>query len=273
VDAAGAAYEDRDPARSPAFCPLVRPEYAVDALYDAKCFDLDVNASHQGFLRGLTASGGEIITNACLIAARRNDGHWKVVTTAGSMTAGIIINAAGAWGDEAAQMAGVEPLGLKPLRRTIIVTTSDDKLDPKMPMIVDAVEDFYFRVEGDGVLASPGDATPSQPCDAQPEEEDVATVPWRLQQATTLPVKTISNKWAGLRTCSPDDVPAIGFAPDSDGFFWCVGQGGVGIQTAPASGAWTAALVSGGELPAWLKDAGAEPAVLDPARFSPKLRH
>ena len=273
LDAQGAEYENIDPARIGEFCPLIRPGYAVDALYDANCFDLDVSAIHQGFLRGLTASGGEIITKTCLIAAKHNGNHWKVVTTGGSMSAGILLNAAGAWGDEVAQMAGVEPLGLKPLRRTIIVTPSVEKLDRDMPVVVDAVEDFYFRVEGDGVLASPGDATPSPPCDAQPEEEDVATIAWRLQQATTLPVKTISNKWAGLRTFSPDDVPAIGFAPDADGFFWCVGQGGFGIQTAPAIGAMSAALITGGDLPSWVKDAGAVPETLDPARFSIPLRH
>lgn len=154
----------------------------------------------------------------------------------------VVVNAAGAWGDVVAAAAGVEPVGLAPLRRTACIVAVPGGHDvTHWPLVMDAAGTFYAEPEPGGLLLSPADETPDEPGDARPDELDVALAIDRLRDATTLPVRSVRRAWAGLRTFAPDRVPVAGFAPDAPGFYWLVGQGGGGIKTAPALAALAAA--------------------------------
>ncbi len=184
------------------------------------------------------------------------------------MAAGCIINAAGAWGDEFARSAGVCGLGLVPKRRTALTIDLPDGIDPsEWPVVVDIEEQFYFKPEAGRLLVSPADATPSPPTDAQPDELDIAIAVDRFQRATTVTVGRIAHRWAGLRTFAPDGVPAVGWDSEIDGFFWLVGQGGYGIQTAPAMARLAGALAVGNEIPQDIRDWGVDENALSPRRF------
>lgn len=253
-----------------ALSPVLQPGYGAAAVFEPAAMDIDVNAIHQGFLRGFGARGGTLVTGAGIRALERRNGRWLVETGAGSFSAETVVNAAGAWADEVASLAGVEPLGLQPKRRTVI--TFEPPTGARMdtwPLVVDIDETFYFRPEAGRVLASPADETPVAPCDAQPDELDVATAVDRIERATTLRVARIVNKWAGLRSFFADKTPAVGPDADAPGFFWLAGQGGYGIQTAPAMARLAAALATAGEVPPDLADAGLTAADVSPAR----LRH
>jgi D-arginine dehydrogenase len=184
------------------------------------------------------------------------------------------VNAAGAWADEVAVSGGVCGLGLQPLRRTIIGFDPPAGLDvsdwPFTKMAGDV--GFYMLPDAGRLLASPMDVTPSDPCDAVPEEIDIATAAWRVEEATTLSVGRIASKWAGLRTFTADKVPTAGFAPDAPGFFWLAGQGGYGLQTAPAMALAAEALLFGDEWPEELVARGVEPRQVRPERLSTGLR-
>jgi D-arginine dehydrogenase len=248
--------------------PALRPAWAAVGLLEPDAEDIDVHALLSGFLRGARAAGAQIMTGAALEAADYDGRRWTLRTRAGELHADIVVNAAGAWADEVAVLAGAAPLGLAPLRRTAIVFECP-RFTPTAgwPAAVDATEDFYFRPEAGRFLASPADETPSPPCDAQPEEMDVALLIDRLQAATTFDIARITARWAGLRTFAPDRSLVAGFDPACKAFFWLAGQGGYGIQTAPAMGQLVAALVKGDPLPAALAAAGVDLATLDPARF------
>ncbi len=248
--------------------PALRREWTEAGLFEPDAEDVDVHALLSGFLRGARAAGATVITGAELEGAAHDGRRWRLTTRAGEFTADTVVNAAGAWADEVAALAGAAPLGLMPLRRTVIVFAC-----PRFggatdwPMAVDATEDLYFRPEAGHFLASPADETPSPPCDAQPLELDVAQLIERLAAATTFEVSHIAARWAGLRTFAPDRTLVAGFDAAQAGFFWLAGQGGYGIQTAPAMGQLTAALVMGKPLPPALADAGVDCAALAPARF------
>jgi D-arginine dehydrogenase len=248
--------------------PALRPAWAAVGLLEPDAEDIDVHALLSGFLRGARAAGAQIMTGAALEAADYDGRRWTLRTRAGELHADIVVNAAGAWADEVAVLAGAAPLGLAPLRRTAIVFECP-RFTPTAgwPAAVDATEDFYFRPEAGRFLASPADETPSPPCDAQPEEMDVALLIDRLQAATTFDIARITARWAGLRTFAPDRSLVAGFDRARPGLFWLAGQGGYGIQTAPAMGQLVAALVKGDPLPAALAAAGVDLATLDPARF------
>ena len=230
--------------------------------------DIDVDALQQGFLRGFKAGGGTVLTSAGVQAIERRNGSWRVATAGGEVRAATIVNAAGAWADDIAERAGLAPLGLVAKRRTAITIDPPAGLDPGgWPMTVDADEAFYFKPEAGRVLVSPCDETPSPPCDAQPDEWDVAVAADRIQTATTLTVSHIVHKWAGLRTFLPDNIPAVGPDPAEPRFIWLAGQGGFGIKTAPAMGRLAAAAVLGAEMPPDLTDEGLTGAMFDPSRF------
>ena len=249
--------------------PALRPEWAATGLYEPDAEDIDVHALLSGFLRGARAAGATLVTDAALEALDHDGRRWTLRTRAGDIRADIVINAAGAWADEVATLAGATPLGLAPLRRTVIVFDCARFTDTaRWPATVDATEDLYFRPEAGRMLASPADETPSPPCDAQPEELDLALLIDRLQAATTFDIARITARWAGLRTFAPDRALVAGFDPLRPGFFWLAGQGGYGIQTAPAMGQLVAALVKGDALPAALAAQGVDPARVDPKRFS-----
>ena len=188
---------------------------------------------------------------------------------AGEVRTGAVVLAAGAWCDELAVLAGARPVGLRPLRRTIAVcrVPAGSGLDAEGPLVSDAAHSWYFKPEGPNVLVSPADETPSAPCDARPEEADVALGIERVNEATTLGLRSVVSTWAGLRTFAPDGVPVVGEDPGCAGLFWLAGQGGYGIQTAPAMARCLAGLLTGSGLPAELAARGVAPDALSPARF------
>lgn len=249
--------------------PALRADHAHLGILDAAAQDMDVHALHQGFLRGARANGARLVTGAELRAAQFSAGRWRVETSAGEFDAAVLVNAAGAWVDQVARACGAEPIGIQPLRRTAIVFECANFSGAReWPMAVDATETLYFRPEAGRFLASPADETASPPCDARPEEIDIATLLERMQAATNFAVRRITAKWAGLRSFVSDRTPVVGFDPRRPAFFWLAGQGGYGIQTSPAMGMAAAALVLEREIPHALRDEGVAPAALDPRRLA-----
>lgn len=233
-------------------------------LDDPTCADIDVAGLHEACLRSFQSDGGALLRLAQLKRAIRRDGTWHIDAGSESFTADIVVDAAGAWADDVALKCGVEPLRIRPYRRTIVQLRMGRSGLRDLPLVIDALGRFYFKGEGDNRLwVSPHDETATEPCDAAPEEIDVATAIDHLQSVVDWPIEAVERKWAGLRSFTPSRVPAYGFDPEAPGFFWCAGQGGFGIQTAPAASALAAAL---------LLDVEPEPFVshIDPAIYAPK---
>jgi D-arginine dehydrogenase len=248
--------------------PALRPDYVADAILEPDAQDIDVHGLHQGYLKGLRSRGGRIFTDAEVGSIAHSAGLWRLETRAGSFETRILVNAAGAWADELARRAGVPPLGLTPMRRTVFMIDAPEALAiAAWPMINDVQETFYFKPDAGQLLISPADAEPSLPGDAQAEEYEVALGVDRLQRATTLPVPRVKHKWAGLRTFAPDRNPVAGEDRRAGGFFWLAGQGGYGIKTAPALSRIIAALVLGRDLPEAIAQRDVSPASLSPGRF------
>ena len=241
----GTPCEHLDAAGAIGLCPALDARWVEAAVIEYGGFDIDVAALHQAFLRGARAHGAAVLREHGVKALTRRDGWWRVDVGERTLRGAVVVNAAGAWADEVARMAGVQPVGLQPYRRTVFTFAS--RFDPAgWPLVVGADESFYFKPEGaDQILASPADETPEPPCDVKPQEIDVAAGIEAINRATTLDVRSIRSTWAGLRTFAPDRVPVVGFDPGAEGFFWCAGQGGTGIQTSPAMAALTADLISG----------------------------
>jgi len=228
------------------------------ALWEPSCADIDVAGLHAAYLRRARGHGARLLVDARLERAERRGGRWRLATMAGTFEAGILVNAAGAWADEVAARSGEHPLGIRPYRRTIAQLRVDPPA-PDLPLVVDALSRFYFKPETGGRLwLSPHDETPCPASDCAAEELDVALAIDRLEGAVDWRVAAVERKWAGLRSFAPDRLPVYGFAPGGNGFFWCAGQGGFGIQTAPAAAALAAALLL-----------GAPPGEIDPAPYSP----
>jgi D-arginine dehydrogenase len=222
--------------------PGLRPGWDR-GLAEPSCADIDVAALHASCLR---AAKAELVVNARMLDAARSGGRWTIATTGGAFEADILVNAAGAWADPVAMLAGEKPLGIHPYRRTIAQLRVDPPARPGLPLIIDALERFYFKPEAGGRLwLSPHDETPSVPCDCAPEELDIAVAIDRLERVVDWRVEAVEHKWAGLRSFAPDRLPVYGFSPSGRGFFWCAGQGGFGIQTAPAASALAAGLLLG----------------------------
>ena len=250
--------------------PVLDPDYVDTAAFDPDSKEMDVNAIHQGFLRGLRARGGEIICNAEALGIERRGDKWHVRTPQDAFVAPVLVNAAGAWADKVAQLAGIQTIGLVPKRRTVIVFDPPQGSDVSgWPLAADTEEQWYFKREAGRFLGSPADETPVEPQDIQPEEIDMALAAERIERATTMEVGRIVRKWAGLRSFVDDKQPVVGFAPDAEGFFWLAGQGGYGIQTSAAMGRVAAALAGGGGLPDDVKALGVAEADLAPTRLGP----
>ncbi|THD71702.1 FAD-binding oxidoreductase [Phenylobacterium sp.] len=259
-------------AEASAQCSVLRGDYVAAAAVETGSADVDVDVLHQGWLRQVKARGGELVVNAEVVRLSRQGSGWLVETPDIQIEAKVVINAAGAWADVIARLAGVRTVGLQPNRRTaLIVAAPDGSNSDEWPMVIDVDEQFYFRPDAGALLLSPGDETPSEPCDAQPDEWDIATAVDRVQTATTLEVHRIRRSWAGLRSFVADRSPVVGFAPDAPGFFWLAGQGGYGIQTAPAMGALACALVLGEPAPDDLVRFGVSAYDLRPDRFTESL--
>ncbi|WP_294120314.1 FAD-binding oxidoreductase [Sphingomonas sp.] len=243
--------------------PGLRQQW-TGAWYEASCADIEVAAFHNACLRAVRRQGGDVRTDTSFLGARHNGDRWQVDTSNGPIDAKLLVNAAGAWGDEIAKHAGVRPLGLEPLRRTVVQLRVGRTGLKDVPFVTDSHDSFYFKGEGDNsVWVCPLDETRMEPCDAAAEELDVATAIDRFERAVDWPVEAVERKWAGLRTFAPDRGMKFGFDSESPAFFWCVGQGGMGIQTAPAASLLCAKLINGDELPAEL-------AGIDPADFAPR---
>lgn len=256
------------PEEALAFSPLLRPETAAaGGAYEEDAADIDVHALHQGYLRLLRQRRGTILMSAQVTSVVSTRGKWLVKSTAGDFRAGIVVNAAGAWADRIAGLAGVTPLQIQACRRTAaLIELSDGQISDTWPLTIDMEEAYYFKPDAGLLLVSPADETPIEPCDVQPEELDVAIAVDRLERATRVTVSRVRRKWAGLRSFAPDRSPVIGFDDAAPGFFWLAGQGGYGIQTAPAAAALTAALVRDVARPPELSSF--DPASVSPARFS-----
>lgn len=256
-----------DAGRVRAHVPVFAPGQVAAGLYEPDAMDIEVHRLHQGFLRGLRARGGEVRCDAPVTALHREGSRWRIRVPGGEVHAGVVINAAGAWADEFAALAGAMPAGLQPMRRTAI--TFDPPAGAAIhhwPAVLDVDEQWYFKPDAGRLLASPADETPSPPCDAQPDEYDVAVLVDRITSATTLAVPAIHSRWAGLRSFVADRTVVAGYDPGVADFFWLAGQGGYGIQTAPAMGRTAAALALGEPLPAEVRDLGVEAAMLAPGR-------
>ena len=266
AEAAGVEVYRLDPAQCCELVGVLRPAAAAAGVYEPGAMTIDVDGLLQGFVRSARRRGAELHVAAEVTAVAEHAGGWRVQAGEQRWDCDVVVNAAGAWCDPVAQLAGVEPLGLRPLRRSVFVFPPPAGTNAAgWPMVWDIGNRFYFEPEGPLLLASPADETPSEPCDARPETTDIALGVEDLEAATTLKVRGVRRTWAGLRTFAPDDVPAVGFDPDRPGFFWLAGQGGYGIKTSPALGQLAAALITGECEPPPLPPGSV--AALSPARF------
>jgi D-arginine dehydrogenase len=252
-----------DQARS--MVPVLRPEAARVGLHEPGAADIDVNELHQGFLRALRTRGGQLRTGVDIRTIERGPGHWYVETGETTYRAPLVLNAAGAWVDEVAALAGVAPLGIEPRRRSAFLFEGPEGVDAaRWPFVIDADETFYFKPDAGLLLGSAANADPVPPHDVQPEELDIAMGIYRIEEATTMQIRRPTRTWAGLRSFVADGDLVGGFAPDAPGFFWVAAQGGYGIQTSAAMGEACAHLALGRPLPAHLQDAGLSAAMLAP---------
>lgn len=249
-------------------CPVMRPEHVESGFLDPNSKELDVQAIYQGYLRGFRAHGGVVHKGERVVTMSYADGTWSVGTSTGGLfTAPIVVNAAGAWGDVVADLAGVRPTGLVPKVRSVFMVTSPyGEATKDGPIVGDIDGAYYFKPEGNQFLCSPMDQTPSPPCDAAPDELEIARAIDEINVATTLDVRSVNTTWGGLRTFVADENPVIGYDPQAEGFFWMVGQGGYGIQTSPAAARFAAAMVRREAAPADLVARGLDPANLAPGR-------
>lgn len=244
----------------------LRPEWREGA-FEPSCRDIDVGGLHAAYLRAAKRAGAQLAVRTPLMNARRSAGGWTVETEQGTIQAAVIVNAAGAWADAVALACGAAPVGIRPYRRTLAQVRLGVPTPAALPLIGHIGGDFYFKGEGEGrIWLSPHDETPSDPCDAAPEEIDVALAIDRLQSVVDWPVAAVERKWAGLRSFAPDRLPVFGPDPAVPGLFWCAGQGGFGIQTAPAIAGLTAWQL--GALPPGGAIGGIDPAAYAPSRFA-----
>lgn len=249
--------------------PALRAERLAGALWEPGAADMDVAAIHAAYLRMARSHGATIRPSAPVTGLDRTGAGWRVFLRGEeTVDADVVVDAAGAWGDAVAALAGVTPVGLTPYRRTAFTVPAEDGWADR-PMVVDVNHDFYVKPETGTFLCSLGEETPSEPCDARPEESDVALAIERINAATTLSVRTVRRAWTGLRTFAPDRSMVVGFDPHADGFFWLVGQGGTGIQTSPAAGRLAASLLVGEGVPVDLLEAEVDVAALSPGRGAP----
>jgi D-arginine dehydrogenase len=246
IDAFLAAFADTpveltpvDPAR---LIPGLRPDWSLGVMEES-CAYIDVAALHADYLARAQRSGATLVMSAPLLSATPG---WRLETGAGRFDAATLVDAAGAWADRVAQMAGVAPLGIHAYRRTMVQLRTDPPADQSLPHVADISGNFYFKPEPGGRLwLSPHDETRVDPHDVQPEELDVAIAIDRFEHVVDWRVAAVERRWAGLRSFAPDRLPVYGFEPGRGDFFWCAGQGGFGIQTAPAAAALAAGLLLG----------------------------
>jgi len=257
-----------DVAEAGALVPVFKPGFLGGAMLEPGSADIDVDALHQGYLRQAKAAGAIVVLEAEVTRLERRGGRWEVDTRDARYDAPVVVNAAGAWADEVARLAGARPVGLRPLRRTAMLVDAPHGLAcAGWPAAISIDESFYFKPDAGRLLLSPADEEPSPPCDAQPEDLEVAIAVDRFENATGARVAKVWHRWAGLRVFSADRTPVVGFDPQVEGFFWLAGQGGYGIQSAEALGRLSAALACGDAVPADLLAAGVVAEHLARSRF------
>lgn len=248
--------------------PVLRPDHVAAALYEPDAFDMDVHALHQGFLRGVKRAGGQIVCDAELTGLSHDGVVWTATTSAGRWSAPVVLNAAGAWADRVAAMAGLPEIGIVPKRRTAFIFDPPKEFAfEHWPLVFSAGENWYFKPDAGAMLGSPTNADPTKPQDVQPEEIDIAMGVHMLTEATTMDIRRPQRPWAGLRSFVDDGGLVGGFDPLAPGFFWVAAQGGYGVQTAPAMGEACAALSRGLPLPEHIATEGVTEASLGPGRL------
>ena len=253
-----------NPSEAKKLMPALRTGYVAGAALEPDAADIEVDLLLQGFVRGSRANGADLRTDSALKDLIQENDGWRLETSKGALRANVVVNAAGAWASQVARMAGAAKVEIQPKRRTAFLFRPPEGQDfSASPMTIDVDEQFYIKPDAGLLLGSPADETPSEPMDAQPEELDIAIGADRIQQAANLPIRRIEHSWAGLRSFSPDKTPVVGFDDAAPGFFWLAGQGGYGVQTSPAMGAYAAALIQGEPAADGLADLD-----LSPTRFS-----
>ena len=235
--------------------PLLRSDSVAGAIYDPNLLTIDTNQLLQCYARGIRQNGGEIIYDGASSIQRKSTKHWAIEGSRLHIHTPMLLNAGGAWANQIASMASVAPLPITPCRRTALIVglsqAGFDNKAPDWPMVRTLSQNLYFKPEDPGLLISPQDEIPSEPCDAIPEELDIAIAMDQFEQMCHLPNAQILSHWAGLRSLTPDRCPMIGFAADDEHFFWVAGQGGAGFQTSPAIGELIAsALLQGNSIDA-----------------------
>lgn len=258
------------PAETETACGYLRPGVAAAGLLEPRAMEVDVAALHQSYVRGLRERGGQVLRGHGLAHAAYDGSGWTITDATGEQhRAGLLVNAAGAWCDEVAEQCGVRPIGIRPLRRTIFTIPGGTgvRAPAGAPLLIDVGERFYVRPETGQFLCSPMDETPMPPCDPRPEQLDIARAMEVIDRCTLLAPRSVRTSWAGLRSFAPDRLPVVGFAPDQPAFLWYAGQGGFGVQTSPGLARAGAAIVTTGDLPADLLDAGLTVARLSPQRL------
>jgi D-arginine dehydrogenase len=268
--ATGVTIERLAPAALGERVPQLRPEWS-EALHQPACADIDVAGLHQHYLALARRHGAVIQCRALVAGLVREGGAWTITDARGeTWRAASVVNAAGAWADQIARLAGLRPIGIAPLRRSVAVLRVDPPAPADLPLVLDINGGFYFKPDAGRLWLSPHDEVPSDPCDAAPDELDIAIAIDRFQQVTDWPIAAVERRWAGLRSFAPDRLPVYGFDRRAEGFFWFAGQGGFGIQTAPAA-ARIGAQVLLGQGPDAMT-AGIERAAYSPHRFAAALQ-
>ncbi|MBT6510874.1 MAG: FAD-binding oxidoreductase [Rhodospirillaceae bacterium] len=250
-------------------CPVLRADKVARGIWEPEAGDIDVHAIHGGYLRLARKAGAELVCDADVLGLERRDGAWQVESRAGSFSAPLVVNCTGAWGDVLGEMAGASPVGLQPMRRTAFTFKGPEGMDcTSWPLTSDDGESFYFKPEAGLIMGSLADETPSDPCDARPDELDLAQAAHNIMEWTTLDIRRMESRWAGLRSFVADRLPVTGYDPKVEGFFWNIGQGGAGIQTSAGLSAYAAAVILEQDLPEGLTAAGFTAETLSPARIT-----
>lgn len=250
------------------FLPVLRPEHVIGGIWEKDAADIDVDALLQGFLRGARRQGGSTVYDATVTGMRYGDGKWTVSTTNGVFQAPVVVNAAGAWADEVAKIAGADPVGLVPKRRSAFIFTPPEELPSShWPLFLDVLESFYIKPDAGMLLGSPCNADPVLPHDVQAEEFDIAIAIDNIERLTTLQIRRPKHVWAGLRSFVADGELVGGHDAKLPGFFWAAGQGGYGIQSAPGAGRYYASVLLGDHSRPDLASFGFDASAISPARF------
>jgi D-arginine dehydrogenase len=255
------------PSEAVGHVPLLDPNAIRRAAFEASAMGIDVERLHSGYLRAAKARGATLFCHARVEALHKDGRNWRLETTAGAFAAPVVVNAAGAWADQVAKAAGAAPVGLTPMRRSAAIIPPPEGIDVSgWPVVGDVEETYYFLPMGGKLMVSPADETPVEPHDAYADDLDLAEGIDRFQRAVTFEVRRVEHTWAGLRTFAPDRSPVVGFDPRCEGFFWFAGQGGYGIQMAPAMATLGASLILDRIVPVDLAAAGFDAAEVMPGR-------